>query len=153
MYKKPNPIKQLIEKGKMLSSAKGSSNYMKEDLGSPMSMYGGKKGDGPVYNLSGKKGLQPSNNPAAAYMTGSPAKHKMGGVIGREVKHSHNNKASGDSSVSRQRQPQPLSAEEKAYFDTSNLPTKKQRLAREAKNKINSTSPKSSSDKNNKKTT
>lgn len=45
MYKKPNPIKQLIEKGKMLSSAKGSSNYMKEDLGSPMSMYGGKKGD------------------------------------------------------------------------------------------------------------
>jgi len=31
MYKKPNPIKQLIEKGKMLSSAKGSSNYMKKD--------------------------------------------------------------------------------------------------------------------------
>ena len=35
MYKKPNPIKQLVEKGKMLSSAKGSSNYMKEDPGSP----------------------------------------------------------------------------------------------------------------------
>ena len=30
-YKKTNPIKQLIEKGKMLSSAKGSSNYMKKD--------------------------------------------------------------------------------------------------------------------------
>lgn len=150
-YKKTNPIKQLIEKGKMLSSAKGSSNYMKEDPGSPMPMYGGKKGDGPVYNLSGKKGLQPSNNPAAAYMTGSPAKHKMGGALGREVKHSHNNKASGDSSVSRQ--PQPLSAEEKSYFDTSNLPTKKQRLANEAKNKIKPTLPKPSSDKNNKKTT
>tara|TARA_B100001059_G_C17640288_1_gene479018 strand:+ start:602 stop:751 length:150 start_codon:yes stop_codon:yes gene_type:complete len=36
MYKKPNPIKQLVEKGKMLSSKKGSSNYMKEDLGSPI---------------------------------------------------------------------------------------------------------------------
>lgn len=34
-YKRTNPIKQLIEKGKMLSSAKGSSNYMKEDPGSP----------------------------------------------------------------------------------------------------------------------
>ena len=30
------------------------------------------KGPNPIYNLSGKKGLQPSNNPAAAYMTGSP---------------------------------------------------------------------------------
>jgi len=30
------------------------------------------KGTNPIYNLSGKKGLQPSNNPAAAYMTGSP---------------------------------------------------------------------------------
>jgi len=55
------------------------------------------KGDGPVYNLSGKKGLQASNNPAAAYMTGSPAKHKMGGTSGGEVKHSHNetNNSSG----------------------------------------------------------
>lgn len=33
------------------------------------------KGTNPIYNLSGKKGLQPSNNPAAAYMTGSPVKH------------------------------------------------------------------------------
>lgn len=99
-----------------------------------------KKGDGPVYNLSGKKGLQPSNNPAAAYMTGSPAKHEMGGSFGGEVKHSHNNKASGDSSVSRQ--PEPLSAEEKAYFDTSNLPTKKERLVNEAKNKKTASAPK-----------
>jgi len=55
------------------------------------------KGDGPVYNLSGKKGLQASNNPAAAYMTGSPVKHKMGGTSGGEVKHSHNetNNSSG----------------------------------------------------------
>jgi len=37
------------------------------------------KGTNPIYNLSGKKGLQPSNNPAAAYMTGSPAKlHELG---------------------------------------------------------------------------
>ena len=51
----------------------------------------------PAYNLSGKKGLQPSNNPAAAYMTGSPAKHLMGGTSGGEVKHSHNetNNSSG----------------------------------------------------------
>ena len=55
------------------------------------------KGTNPIYNLSGKKGLQASNNPAAAYMTGSPVKHKMGGTSGGEVKHSHNetNNSSG----------------------------------------------------------
>ena len=42
MYKKPNPIKQLIEKGKMLSSAKGSSNYMKKDPKSPLPITGKK---------------------------------------------------------------------------------------------------------------
>ena len=39
-YKRTNPIKQLIEKGKMLSSAKGSSNYMKEDSNSALSAIG-----------------------------------------------------------------------------------------------------------------
>ena len=48
------------------------------------------KGTNPIFNLSGKKGLQASNNPAAAYMTGSPVKHLMGGTSGGEVKHSHN---------------------------------------------------------------
>lgn len=42
MYKKPNPIKQLVEKGKMLSSAKGSSNYMKKDPKSPLPITGKK---------------------------------------------------------------------------------------------------------------
>ncbi len=41
-YKKTNPIKQLIEKGKMLSSAKGSSNYMKKDPKSPLPITGKK---------------------------------------------------------------------------------------------------------------
>lgn len=55
------------------------------------------KGTNPIYNLSGKKGLQASNNPAAAYMTGSPVKHKIGGTYMGEVKHSHNetNNSSG----------------------------------------------------------
>tara|TARA_R110000803_G_scaffold273_2_gene1056 strand:+ start:109 stop:1002 length:894 start_codon:yes stop_codon:yes gene_type:complete len=86
------------------------------------------KGTNPIYNLSGKKGLQPSNNPAAAYMTGSPVKHLMGGTSGREVKHSHN-----DTISTQKPSVESLSAEEKAYFDTSNAPTKEERLANEAK--------------------
>jgi hypothetical protein len=60
-----SPVKNLKSGGKMISSDKGSSNYMKED--------------------------------PAAYMTGSPAKHSMGGTSGREVKHSHDdtNSSSG----------------------------------------------------------
>ena len=66
MYGSKKPaLPNLKSGGKMISSDKGSSNYMKED--------------------------------PAAYMTGSPAKHSMGGTSGREVKHSHNdtNSSSG----------------------------------------------------------
>ena len=43
------------------------------------------KGTNPIYNLSGKKGLQPSNNPAAAYMTGSPVNNLGHGRKGFHV--------------------------------------------------------------------
>jgi len=52
------------------------------------------KGTNPIYNLSGKKGLQPSNNPAAAYMTGSPV-NNLG--HGRKGPHIHLGSTSDDS--------------------------------------------------------
>lgn len=59
-YKKTNPIKQLIEKGKMLSSAKGSSNYMKKDLGSPTKhLIGGTSGKFVKHSHDTEKGAQP----------------------------------------------------------------------------------------------
>lgn len=88
------------------------------------------KGTNPIYNLSGKKGLQPSNNPAAAYMTGSPV-NNLG--HGRKGFHVHLGSTSDDSVLKPKPSVKPLSAEEKAYFNTSNLPTKQDRLAKEAK--------------------
>tara|TARA_R110000772_G_scaffold16493_1_gene46761 strand:+ start:249 stop:1046 length:798 start_codon:yes stop_codon:yes gene_type:complete len=86
--------------GKMISSDKGSSNYMKE-------------------------------KEPAAYMKGSAilqgGRKRIGGSV---------SSASAGTNV-----PKPLSAEEKAFFNTSNLPTKKQRLADEAK-KSNTVKPK-----------
>jgi hypothetical protein len=81
--------------GKMISSDKGSSNYMKEDTGSAI-LQGGRKRVG----------------------------KKVGGSVG----------SAGTSTPV-----EPLSAEEKAFFNTSNLPTKTERLAKEAKE--NNTGP------------
>jgi hypothetical protein len=75
--------------GKMISSDKGSSNYMKEDTGSAI-LQGGRK--------------------------------RVGGRVGGSV-------ASAGTSTP----VKPLSAKEKAFFNTSNLPTKTERLAKEAK--------------------
>jgi hypothetical protein len=89
---------EMIHDRELISDAKKQLHRADQDYksDSPAQM-NAKKGTNPIYNLSGKKGLQPSNNPAAAYMTGSPVKHKMGGTSGGEVKHSHNetNNSSG----------------------------------------------------------
>ena len=82
----------------------------------------------PAYNLSGKKGLQPSNNPAAAYMTGSPV-NNLG--HGRKGFHVHLGSTSDDTISTPIPPVEPLSAEEKAYFDTRNTPTKEERLEKE----------------------
>jgi|TARA_R110002124_G_scaffold266155_1_gene433097 hypothetical protein len=52
------------------------------------------KGTNPIYNLSGKKGLQPSNNPAAAYMTGSPLNNYS-------LFHTHNSSKSTETKTSK----------------------------------------------------
>ena len=71
---------EMIHDRELISDAKKQLHRADQDYksDSPAQM-NAKKGTNPIYNLSGKKGLQPSNNPAAAYMTGSPAKlHEFG---------------------------------------------------------------------------
>jgi len=81
--------------GKMVSSDKGSSNYMKEDPGSAI--------------LNRRFGMGVGGSVSSASAKTTKAK--------------------------------PLSPEEKAFFDTSNLPTKKERLANEAKEKNTGKNP------------
>lgn len=81
--------------GKMVSSDKGSSNYMKEDPGSAI--------------LNRRFGMGVGGSVSSASAKTTKAK--------------------------------PLSPEEKAFFDTSTLPTKKERLANEAKEKNTGKNP------------
>ena len=53
---------------KAMADSGGDYDKAKQMLDSPAQM----SAKEPLLNLSGKKGLQPSNNPAAAYMTGGP---------------------------------------------------------------------------------